>query len=32
MFGLSKKAFKKSIGALYKDRIITIEETGIKLV
>ncbi len=32
MFGLSKKAFKRSIGALYKDRVITIEETEIKLV
>ncbi|HBK70633.1 MAG TPA: GntR family transcriptional regulator [Flavobacteriaceae bacterium] len=32
MLGLSKKAFKKSIGALYKDRIITIEEMGIRLV
>jgi predicted RNA-binding protein (virulence factor B family) len=31
MFGVSKKAFKKAIGALYKDRLITIEEKGIRL-
>jgi len=31
-FGISKKAFKKSIGALYKERKITIEETGIRLL
>lgn len=31
-FGVSKKTFKKSIGALYKKRIISIEENGIKLI
>lgn len=31
-FGISKKAFKKAVGALYKDRKITIEDNGIKLV
>jgi predicted RNA-binding protein (virulence factor B family) len=31
MFGISKKTFKKAIGGLYKSRLITIEETGIKL-
>ncbi len=31
MFGISKKTFKKAIGSLYKARLITIEETGIKL-
>lgn len=31
MFGISKKNFKKAIGALYKGRLITIEENGIKL-
>lgn len=31
-FGISKKAFKKAIGGLYRDRKITIEEDGIKLV
>jgi uncharacterized protein len=31
MFGMSKKTFKKAIGSLYKQRIITIEENGIKL-
>ena len=30
-FGISKKTFKKAIGSLYKARLITIEETGIKL-
>ncbi|MEY8849160.1 S1 RNA-binding domain-containing protein [Psychroserpens sp. XS_ASV72] len=30
--GMSKKSFKKAIGSLYKDRIITIEEHGIRLV
>lgn len=28
---MSKKAFKKALGALYKERIVTIEETGIRL-
>jgi len=32
MFGISKKAFKRSIGALYKQRRITIESNGIKLI
>ena len=31
MFGVSKKVFKKAIGALYRDKIITIEEEGIRL-
>ena len=31
-FGLSKKAFKQAIGALYKDRQIRIEADGIHLV
>lgn len=31
-FGMSKKAFKKAVGALYKDRKIVIEKSGIKLV
>jgi predicted RNA-binding protein (virulence factor B family) len=30
-FGMSKKAFKKSIGALYKQRIISLQPDGIKL-
>ena len=32
MFGISKKAFKRAIGALYKQRKITIESNGIKLI
>lgn len=32
MFGISKKAFKKAVGALYKDRRITISEEGISLL
>ena len=28
--GMSKKAFKKSIGALYKQRVITITDKGIQ--
>lgn len=32
IFGISKKAFKQSIGNLFKQRIITISETGIELV
>lgn len=32
IFGISKKNFKKSIGALYKQRIIQIEEDGIRLL
>lgn len=31
-FGISKKAFKRSVGALYKERKITIESDGIKLI
>lgn len=32
MFEISKKAFKKAIGSLYKQRLISIEEDGIKLL
>jgi uncharacterized protein len=32
MFGVSKKVFKKAIGALYKDRLIAIEDGGIRLM
>jgi predicted RNA-binding protein (virulence factor B family) len=32
MFGVSKKAFKKAIGALYKKRIIALEDDGIRLL
>lgn len=31
-FGISKKAFKKSLGALYKKRLIEIQPTGIQLL
>ena len=30
--GMSKKAFKKAVGALYKQRILRIEETGLFLI
>ena len=32
LFGLSKKAFKKSIGALYKQKKIVIEKDGIRIL
>lgn len=32
LFGMSKKAFKKAIGGLYKQKIIKIEKNGIYLV
>lgn len=32
LFGMSKGQFKKAIGGLYKDRIITISDDGIRLV
>ncbi len=32
LFGMSKGAFKKTIGGLYKQRLITIEKDGIHLV
>lgn len=32
LFGMSKKAFKKTIGGLYKSRTITIEDDGIRLI
>jgi predicted RNA-binding protein (virulence factor B family) len=31
-FGVSKKVFKQAIGALYKQQLITIDKSGIKLV
>jgi len=31
IFGVSKKTFKKAVGTLFKKRLITIEEKGIKL-
>jgi hypothetical protein len=31
-FGMSKKTFKKAVGSLYKNRLITIESEGIRLV
>ena len=31
-FGVSKKVFKKAIGALYKEKCILIEEEGIRLI
>jgi predicted RNA-binding protein (virulence factor B family) len=31
IFGVSKKAFKKAIGNLYKKRLITLEKNGIRL-
>jgi len=31
IFGISKKNFKKAIGSLYKQRLISIEETGIRI-
>jgi len=31
-FGISKKAFKKSLGALYKQKIISLEQEGIRLL
>ncbi len=32
LFGMSKKSFKKAIGGLYKQKIITIKKDGIRLV
>ena len=32
LFGMSKKSFKKAIGGLYKQKIITIAKDGIRLV
>ena len=32
LFGMSKNAFKKTIGGLYKQRIISIEKDGIRLL
>ncbi|MBW1783352.1 MAG: hypothetical protein JRL30_21745 [Deltaproteobacteria bacterium] len=31
LFGVSKKSFKKAIGNLYKNRLIAIEKSGIRL-
>ncbi len=32
LFGISKKTYKKAIGAIYRKRLITIENNGIKLI
>ncbi|MBU0479922.1 MAG: GntR family transcriptional regulator [Proteobacteria bacterium] len=32
LFGISKKVFKKAVGALYKKRLITMDDFGIKLI
>ncbi|MDR4503941.1 MAG: S1-like domain-containing RNA-binding protein [Candidatus Scalindua sp.] len=32
LFGVSKKTYKKAIGAIYRERLVTLEENGIKLV
>ena len=32
LFGMSKGAFKKAIGSLYKQRVISIEKDGIRLL
>jgi predicted RNA-binding protein (virulence factor B family) len=32
VFGMSKKAFKMTIGSLYKQRLIAMEEKGIRLL
>ena len=32
LFGMSKKAFKKAIGGLYKQRVISIDKDGIRLL
>jgi predicted RNA-binding protein (virulence factor B family) len=31
-FGVSKKKFKMAVGLLYKERLIVIEKSGLKLV
>jgi predicted RNA-binding protein (virulence factor B family) len=31
LFGISKKTYKKAIGHLYKKRLVTLEENGIRL-
>ena len=31
LFGASKKTYKKAVGALYKKRVISLEEEGIRL-
>jgi predicted RNA-binding protein (virulence factor B family) len=32
LFGVSKKTYKKAVGALYKMRLITIEDNGIRMI
>ena len=32
IFGISKKSFKKAIGSLYKEKVIVIEDKGIRLL
>ncbi len=32
LFGVSKKVFKKAVGALYRQRLITMDKSGIRLV
>ncbi|MBT6227682.1 MAG: GntR family transcriptional regulator, partial [Candidatus Scalindua sp.] len=32
LFGVSKKTYKKAIGAIYRKRLITMESDGIRLI
>jgi hypothetical protein len=32
LFGVSKKVFKQAIGSLYKNRLITIEDAGLRII
>ena len=32
LFGMSKRAFKKTIGGLYKQGVLSIEKDGIRLI
>jgi hypothetical protein len=32
LFGVSKKTYKKAVGSIYRKRLITIENDGIKLI
>jgi predicted RNA-binding protein (virulence factor B family) len=32
ILGMSKKAFKRALGGLYKDGLVTLEERGVRLV
>ncbi|HLW07047.1 MAG TPA: hypothetical protein VKY45_05740, partial [Marinilabiliaceae bacterium] len=32
LFGMSKRNFKQALGSLYKDRLVVLEEEGVRVI